>query len=323
MKILLTGGCGFIGSNLAGALLKLGHRVTVLDDLSTGREENIREFKDHPGFEFVRGDIRDDEVLKKVMSGADAISHQAAIGSVPRSIDEVTGSLSVNVCGFASVLDRAVKCGIKRIIYASSSAVYGDCDDVRKTEGRTGKLLSPYAISKHTDELLAENWADLFGIEVIGLRYFNVFGPKQSPYGAYAAVIPKFCMDLINHRNPVINGDGSIIRDFTFVDNVVQANISALTTENGDAFGRVYNIAGGEQMTLNKLFKVIHSELSRLDKAILPLQAEHGPERKGDIKQSLADISLAEKYLNYRVAVRAEEGLPLAAGWYFEHRNEF
>lgn len=325
MNILLTGGAGFIGSNLAGFLLEKGHRVRVLDDFSTGREENIREFAKLPAFELVRGDIRDEKTVLSAMSGIDAVSHQAAIGSVPRSIKDPVSSLSVNICGFANILDAAVKCGVKRVVYASSSSVYGDCGDDRKREDRIGAPLSPYAISKYADELLAHNWAELFGLELIGLRYFNVFGPKQSPDGPYAAVIPRFCMALLAHKSPVINGDGSVVRDFTYVENVLQANYAALTVPPGTpgVFGKVCNIAGGEQMTIADLFEKLRCELARFDGDIASIEAVHGPDRPGDIPRSLADISLAEKLLDYKVSVRAEEGLPLTAKWYFEHGKRF
>ena len=312
MKILVTGGAGFIGSNLTEGLLA-DERVTfvrVLDNLATGHLRNLETFTSHPKFEFQQGDIRNPDDCAKACRGITAISHQAALGSVPRSINDPHTTHKVNVDGFFNMLDAARLNGIKRFVYASSSSVYGDADYSPKVEDRLGSPLSPYAVTKKTNELYANVFYTTYGMEVIGLRYFNVFGPKQDPNGAYAAVIPLFFKAALNNESPVINGDGTITRDFTFIDNVVNINISALTLSNPEAYGKAYNVACGETTTLTQIWETI----KRISQS--KADAIYGEQRKGDILQSLADIRLAIKYLNYSHSVDVIHGLEKSLEWY-------
>ena len=312
MRILVTGGAGFIGSNLVGALLR-DERVAfvrVMDNLATGSMDNIKTYLDDPRFEFMEADIRDFDSCLKAVEGIQAISHQAALGSVPRSIDDPITTNNVNITGTLNIFTAAQKQGIKRIVYAASSSTYGDHAALPKVEDRIGRPLSPYAITKYVNELYAQVYADLFRMEPIGLRYFNIFGPRQNPKGAYAAVIPLFAQALIDNKPPKINGDGRHSRDFTYVDNAVQANILALFTENKQALNQVYNIACGHQTSLNELFDHLRTE------AGTDLQPIHGPERKGDVLHSLADITKAEKLLGYEVKVSVEDGLKKTFLWY-------
>ncbi len=311
-NVLVTGGAGFIGSNLVEALLddERVSLVRVLDNLSTGYFKNIQEFMDNERFEFVEGDIRDYELCLNVCEGIDLISHQAALGSVPRSIENPLLTNEINITGTLNVFTAAKEKKVKRIIFAASSSTYGDSEELPKVEQIIGKPLSPYAITKYVNELYADIYADLYGLEYIGLRYFNVFGPKQDPSGAYAAVIPLFMKAAIETKPPTINGDGSYSRDFTFVDNAVQANISSLFSENEKAVNQIYNIAVGERTTLNELWNYI-SEAANID-----LDVKHGPNRIGDIPHSLADISKAKELLDYLPRVGVEKGINKTFDWF-------
>ncbi len=314
MRILVTGGAGFIGSNLVDGLLK-DERVSfvrVLDDLSTGFERNIKEHYDRPDFEFVKGDIRDYDVCMNACKGMNAISHQAALGSVPRSINDPIKTNSVNIDGFLNMMTAAKESGIKRFVFAASSSTYGDSKELPKKEERIGAPLSPYAVTKLVNELYANVFSRVYGVEYVGLRYFNVFGPKQDPNGAYAAVIPLFMKAALNNTAPTINGDGTFSRDFTYVKNAVQANIKALFTENNDALNQIYNVALGERTTLNELWQSIRNA------AKCEADAIHGPVRGGDIPHSLADISKAKSLLGYDPKIKIDEGLGYAYDWYFK-----
>ena len=307
LNILVTGGAGFIGYNIVENLLKQGVKsVRVLDNLVTGKKENIQEFIDNNNnLEFMYGDIANLEICRKAVKDMDIICHQAAIGSVPRSIADPLTSHIANVNGFLHILIAAKEEGIKRVVYASSSSVYGDHPVLPKVEENTGNVLSPYAATKAIDELYAQVFTRCYNMEIIGLRYFNIFGPKQDPNGAYAAVIPKFIQLMRNGEKPVINGDGSFSRDFTYVDNAVQANILALTTDNIMCFGEALNIGAGGQSTLLELISAINNELKS---TIDPL---FGPERVGDIPHSNADISKAKNMLDYGPKISFEEGIKL------------
>lgn len=318
MRILITGGAGFIGSNLAENLLK-DERVSfvrVLDNLSTGSEENITEFKSNRKFEFVHADIRDYQSCLAACDNIDLISHQAALGSVPRSIDDPLTTNEVNITGTLNVFTAAKEKKIKRIVYAASSSTYGDHPGLPKQEDKIGNPISPYAVTKYVNELYAQVYARLYDMEFIGLRYFNIFGPKQNPKGPYAAVIPLFIETLLSNKQPVINGDGQHSRDFTYIDNAVQANLLSLFSPNAAAINQVYNIACGTQTTLQQLFEILKNEAGS------SLQAMYGPERKGDVKHSLADISKAKKLIGYNPATSVEEGLRLTFQWYKKQREE-
>lgn len=312
MKILVTGGAGFIGSNLVEKLLE-DKRVTyvrILDNLATGSLENIKEFTGHPGFEFVEGDIRNYETCLNACENIDLVSHQAALGSVPRSIKDPLTTNDVNITGTLNIFTAAKEKKIKRVVFAASSSTYGDHPGLPKTEDRIGKPLSPYAVTKYVNELYAKVYADLYGLETIGLRYFNIFGPKQDPASPYAAVIPLFAKALLENKSPVINGDGTFSRDFTYVANAVQANLHALFTDKKEAINQVYNIACGKQITILKLFELLAGFASS------DVQPIFGPGRKGDVKHSLADISKAGNLLGYHPEVSVEEGLKKTFNWY-------
>ena len=317
MRILLTGGAGFIGSNLAEQLLKDKRvsAVKVLDNLATGAIENISSLIADSRFEFIQGDIRDYKTCLEACNNIDLISHQAALGSVPRSIHDPLTTNEVNITGTLNIFTAAKEKNIKRIVYAASSSTYGDHPGLPKTEDKIGNPLSPYAVTKYVNELYARVYASLYGIEFIGLRYFNIFGPRQDPNGPYAAVVPLFAEALLNNKPPTINGDGSHSRDFTYVDNAVQANLLSLFTSNTEAINQVYNIACGQQVSLLQLFEGLKKE------AASSLQPVHGPERKGDVKHSMADISKAEKLLGYSVKVSVDEGLRMTFQWYKDHHK--
>lgn len=312
VNILLTGGAGFIGSNLLEAFLtdkRIG-TVRILDDLSNGYYENIKEFETHPDFEFIKGDICDYDTCMKAMEGMDKVCHQAALGSVPRSIENPMRTNEVNVGGTVNILHASVKHNIDRVVLAFSSSTYGDHPGLPKVEGEIGNPLSPYAVSKYTAELYAANFQKTYGLNYIGLRYFNVFGPRQNPDNPYAAVIPLFCKAIMDGEPPTINGDGQTSRDFTFVDNAVQANVKALFTDNKNALNQVYNCACGEQTTLIEMVDYL-KEISGKD--LTPI---HRDPRPGDVRHSLADISKIERLLEYTPTVRMKEGLEIVYRWY-------
>lgn len=311
-NILVTGGAGFIGSNLVEALLqddRVG-RVRVLDNLSNGFLKNIQAFFDNDRFEFMEGDIRDFTTCKDACSDMDLISHQAALGSVPRSIVDPITSNNVNITGTLNIFKAAVDAGINRVIFAASSSTYGDSVGLPKVEDKIGKPLSPYAITKYVNELYADVFAKSYNFQYIGLRYFNVFGPKQDPNGAYAAVIPLFFKAALHNQAPTINGDGSFSRDFTYVANAVQANIKALFTDNNNAINQIYNVAFGRRTTLNELWNAIQSVTN------CQAEAQYGPFRDGDIPHSHADISKAQTLLDYKPSIDVHTGLSQALDWY-------
>lgn len=314
MKILVTGGAGFIGSNIVENLLQNEkvQLVRVLDNLATGFRHNIEEFSSQPKFEFVEGDIRDYDVCLRAADGIDAITHQAALGSVPRSINDPLTTNNVNITGTLNIFTAAKEKKVKRVVYAASSSTYGDHPGLPKVEDRIGNPLSPYAVTKFVNELYANVYASVYNMELIGLRYFNVFGPRQSPSGAYAAVIPLFIDSVLNNKSPMINGDGSHSRDFTYVSNAVQANVLSLFTNNKEAVNQVYNIAFGQQTSLLQLFDYIKKNAGST------INPTHREERLGDVKHSVADISKAKKLLGYNPGVSVEEGLKKAFAWYKE-----
>lgn len=318
-RILVTGGAGFIGSNLVEALLKQDNEVVVLDNFMTGKRENLTPFAGNRAFTLIEGDIRDMAMCRKAVAGVEYVLHEAALGSVPRSIKDPMTSTEVNISGFVNVLYAAQEAKVKRFAYAASSSTYGDSESLPKEEDRIGKPLSPYAITKYVNELYAENFHKLYGIDTVGLRYFNVFGRRQDPNGAYAAVIPKFVISLLKHESPRINGDGNYSRDFTYVDNVIQANLLALGTERPEALNTVYNVAFGQRTTLNELFGYLREELAGFDPEIAKVEPQYGPSRIGDIPHSLASIEKARRLLGYFPRYSVKDGLREAVKWYFEN----
>ncbi len=317
--ILVTGGAGFIGSNLCEALLENGNQVTCLDNFATGKRENIAPFMEHSKFNLIEGDIRNLEDCQKACNEVDYTLHQAALGSVPRSINDPITSNDVNVSGFLNMLVAARDAKVKRFVYAASSSTYGDSKNMPKVEDIIGKPLSPYAITKYVNELYADVFSKTYGMETIGLRYFNVFGRRQDPNGAYAAVIPKFVLQLMRHESPVINGDGAYSRDFTYIDNVVQMNIRALVTENQEAINTVYNVAFGERTDLNELTTLLKEYLSTYDPKIAHVQNTYGPVRAGDVPHSLASVDKAKNLLGYEPKYDIKTGLKEAVAWYWEN----
>lgn len=310
-SFLVTGGAGFIGSNIVEYLLKYGAgKVRVLDNLATGRASNLAEFKSHPAFEFIEGDIRDLEVCRNTCRGIDFVSHQAALGSVPRSIKEPENTNAVNVSGFVNMLIAAKDAEVKQFVYASSSSVYGDEKSLPKVEEKIGDPLSPYAVSKYTNELYAKVFHSVYGMKVLGLRYFNIFGPKQDPNGMYAAVIPLFVSKILKREEVFIDGDGEQTRDFTFVENAVQANVLAMLTENAAAAANVYNIAVGQNFSVNQLYQNIQH---LLNSDHLPTYRES---RKGDVRNSLADITRANTLLRYHPQFDFEKGLAITVSYF-------
>lgn len=318
-KILITGGAGFIGSNLTEYFLNKGYKVVVLDNFATGFRHNIEQHFDNPNFTLIEGDIRNTEDCVKAVQGVEYVLHQAALGSVPRSIKDPQTSNEVNVSGFLNMLVAARDAGVKRFIYAASSSTYGDSESLPKIEDKIGKPLSPYAITKYVNELYADIFSKIYGIETIGLRYFNVFGRRQDPNGAYAAVIPLFVKKLMNHESPVINGAGDYSRDFTYIDNVIQMNELAMTTTNAEAVNTVYNTAVGDRTTLNQLVGYLKEFLSEYDPEIAKVEVIHGPNRQGDIPHSLASIDKAKRLLGYQPTHAIRDGLKEAVKWYWEN----
>ncbi len=321
-KILVTGGAGFIGSNLCEYLLQHNNKVTCLDNLITGKLENINPFIKDSNFKFIEGDITNLNDCNNACENIDIILHQAALGSVPRSIDNPIKTNEININGFLNILWAAKNKNINRVVYAASSSTYGDSKDLPKVEDKIGLPLSPYAVTKYVNELYAGVFSNLYGLELIGLRYFNVFGRKQDPEGAYAAAIPKFIKAFINHESPTIHGDGSQSRDFTYIDNVIQANILAATTTNPDAINQVYNVACGDQSFLRELVEELKKLLSTFDSKINDVAIHFGPERIGDIKHSLASIEKAKKLLGYNPSHDVKKGLSAAIKWYWDYFNK-
>ena len=318
-KVLVTGGAGFIGSNLVEVLLQQDNRVVCLDNFSTGKRTNIAGFLEHPAFTLIEGDIRDLATCRQAVEGADIVLHQAALGSVPRSIKDPITTNQVNIDGFLNMLVAAKEAGVHRFVYAASSSTYGDHPGLPKVEDTIGRPLSPYAVTKYVNELYAEVFYRVYGFATIGLRYFNVFGRRQDPEGAYAAVIPKFIGQMLRGEAPVINGDGSHSRDFTYIDNVIQINQLAATTTNPQALNQVYNTAFGANTNLNDMFAILKELLIPYRPGIAAMQPVYGPERPGDVKHSLADISKARQLLGYDPQVDFASGLQKTISWYVEH----
>lgn len=317
--ILITGGAGFIGSNLCEHFIAKNYKVICLDNFATGHRHNIQHLLENENFRLIEGDIRNMQDCRNAVEGVDYVLHQAALGSVPRSINDPITSNDVNVGGFLNMLVASRDANVKRFVYAASSSTYGDSESLPKVEDVIGKPLSPYAITKYVNELYADIFSKTYGLETIGLRYFNVFGRKQDPKGAYAAVIPKFVMQFMNYESPVINGDGNYSRDFTYIDNVIQMNELAMTTQNAEAVNTVYNTAFGDRTTLNDLVGYLKEFLSEHDPAIANVEVIYGPNRAGDIPHSLASIDKAKKQMGYNPQFSMREGLKQAVNWYWNN----
>lgn len=319
IKILITGGAGFIGSALCDNFISKNFQVVCLDNLATGHKSNIAHLFSNPLFKFIEGDIRNIEDCRNAVAGVNYVLHQAALGSVPRSVNDPVTSNDVNVGGFLNMLVASRDAGVKRFVYAASSSTYGDSKGLPKVEDVIGKPLSPYAVTKYVNELYADVFGKVYGMETIGLRYFNVFGRRQDPDGAYAAVIPKFVSTLMAHKSPVVNGDGNFSRDFTYIDNVVQANERALFSTNPGAVNTVYNVAFGERTTLNSLIGGLKKHLSVYDARIAGIEIIYGPERAGDVPHSLASIDKAKELLGYDPQFSMDQGLEAAVSWYWNN----
>lgn len=321
IKVLVTGGAGFIGSNLCEHLLENGYQVRCLDNFATGKWQNVIPLIERfpETFEMLVGDIRKMDDCRKAVDGVEYVFHEAALGSVPRSINDPVTTNDVNIGGFLNMLVAARDAGVRRFIFAASSSTYGDSKSLPKVEDVIGKPLSPYAITKYVDELYADVFARTYGVEYIGLRYFNVFGRRQDPHGAYAAVIPLFVKKFMNHEAPNINGDGAYSRDFTYIDNVIQMNMLAMTTANTEAVNQIYNTAFGERTTLNQLVEYLREFLGAKDPAIKDIEPTHGPNRAGDIPHSLACIDKAKSLLDYKPKFSMCDGLKQAVDWYWEN----
>lgn len=320
-KILVTGGAGFIGSNLCEHLINNGFHVVCLDNFSTGHMKNIKHLVDDNNipFELIEGDIRNFETCMRAVNGVDYVFHEAALGSIPRSINDPITTNDVNIGGFLNMLVASRDSHVKRFIFAASSSTYGDSKELPKIEERIGKPMSPYALTKYVDELYADVFAKTYGIEFIGLRYFNVFGRRQDPDSMYAAVIPLFIKQFINHKQPIINGNGNYSRDFTYVDNVIHMNMLAMETESAEAVNQIYNTAGGERTSINDLAVLIQSFLCEIDSSIKDIKPIYGPYRNGDIPHSMASIEKARKLLGYMPIVHFKEGLKRTIDWYIEN----
>lgn len=317
-RILVTGGAGFIGSNTCEYLLQHGNTVRCLDNFSTGKRSNLAALLEHPNFTLIEGDIRNIDDCRNAVDGMEYVLHLAALGSVPRSINDPITSNEVNIGGFLNILVVSRDAGINRVVYAASSSTYGDSTSLPKVEHIIGNPLSPYAITKYVCELYAEIFKKTYNLDTIGLRYFNVFGPRQDPNGAYAAVIPKFVQQFLSHESPVINGDGSFSRDFTYIDNVLQINGLALSTTNQNALNQVYNVAYGESTTLNEIVEQIKMNLGKYDHRVPEIEVIYGPERAGDIPHSLASIEKAKQLLDYAPTHSLTDGLSITVKWYTE-----
>ena len=318
-KILITGGAGFIGANLCEYFLSKKHEVVCLDNFATGHRHNLKDFINNENFSLIEGDIRNMETCQKAVQGVDYVLHQAALGSVPRSINDPVTTNDVNVSGFLNMLVASKEGNVKRFVYAASSSTYGDSVGLPKVEDVIGKPLSPYAITKYVNELYAEIFSKTYGLETIGLRYFNVFGRKQDPNGAYAAVIPKFVKQLMQHESPIINGDGNYSRDFTYIDNVIQMNELAITTKDPEAINTVYNTAYGDRNTLNDLVGYLKEYLAEFDSKIADVEIVYGSSRAGDIPHSLASIDKAKTMLGYNPEYSLQDGLKEAVIWYWNN----
>lgn len=320
-KILVTGGAGFIGSNLCDALINKGYNVVCLDNFSTGHIQNIQALLDKKPcqFKLIEGDIRNLDTCMTAVKGVDAILHEAALGSIPRSIDDPITTNAVNISGFLNMLMAAKEANVERFIFAASSSTYGDSKSLPKIEDNIGKPLSPYALTKYVDELYAHVFAITYGIKYIGIRYFNVFGKRQDPNSTYAAVIPLFIKKLIRHEPPIINGDGSNSRDFTYIDNIVHINMLALETDNPEALNQIYNGAGGENTSILEMERMISANLAKHDPLISEINPIFGPYRTGDIKHSMASIEKASKLLGYEPICNFENGLKKTVDWYLKH----
>ena len=320
--ILVTGAAGFIGSNLCEYLIEVGAQVRALDNFATGHNHNIENLLNHENFNFIKGDIRDLATCQKACQGVDFVLHQAALGSVPRSIEDPINTNTANIDGFLNMLVASKDQAVKRFVYAASSSTYGDSKSLPKIEDKIGNPLSPYAITKYVNELYAQNFKLTYDLDTVGLRYFNVFGRKQDPNGAYAAVIPKFVIQLMKHESPTINGDGTYSRDFTYIDNVIQMNVLAITTDNEKALNQIYNTAVGDRTTIMQMAELLKTYLSKYDPKIIDLDIKNGPNRKGDVPHSLASIEKAQGLLSYQPTHEFKEGLKEAVKWYWENYQD-
>jgi len=321
-KILVTGGAGFIGSNLCENLLQNKNQVVCFDNFSTGKRENIDRLLNNISFQLVEGDIRNLNECRAALEGVDIVLHQAALGSIPRSIEDPITTNEVNINGFLNMLIASCDQGVKRFVYACSSSTYGDHPDLPKVEEKIGRPLSPYAVTKYANELYAKVFSEIKGLETIGLRYFNVFGPSQDPNGAYAAAIPRFIKNLICHKSPIVYGDGEQSRDFTYIENVIQMNNLAATTTNKNALNEIYNVAFGESSTVNDLINSLRSLLSKYDQKIKTIDPDFHKPREGEVRHSLASIEKGKKLLDYKPEFSLEEGLKKAIPWYWEYFSQ-